>query len=70
MFSCLRKDVILTLRKFSVPNNKVIIHGHSLGTAIGVNIAKHLCEKGEVPLGLILEVVPRTNVYNHRCIIN
>lgn len=42
-------------------NSPVFLWGHSLGTAITTKLAKMLCEKGEEPLGVILES-PFTNI--------
>ncbi|KAK3093611.1 hypothetical protein FSP39_018069 [Pinctada imbricata] len=39
----------------------IFLWGHSLGTGIGSRLAKHLCETGEAPNGLVLEA-PFTNV--------
>ncbi|XP_033735747.1 lysophosphatidylserine lipase ABHD12-like [Pecten maximus] len=42
-------------------NTPVYLWGHSLGTAITTKLAKMLCEKGEEPLGVVLES-PFTNI--------
>ncbi|OWF53751.1 monoacylglycerol lipase ABHD12-like [Mizuhopecten yessoensis] len=42
-------------------NAPVFLWGHSLGTAITTKLAKMLCEKGEEPVGVVLES-PFTNI--------